>query len=238
LFSFGRLTLFRKLFDYYIPMEQAWPTIRGHAVHNLLERVIITDMVDGYSEPWKERRLSIEVPHPDDSERVLTVSGQYDVYYPWLERLIDYKTASRIPSEPYEGHVLQVNTYAALLREAGYGVDELYLVYINFQKHVVLPVEVIPHEVMLDAIQQTAWFLQECLEQRVLPPRSDWCNPLVEQHFCPFYEFCKANPDWHQVPEGAVFAEGKAWTRDEWHHELFKRESQPPKRRTEWIEEV
>lgn len=224
LFGFNRLGLYRKLVDYYEELDDTMARMLGSGVHLYLEHVRLPGR-------WAdEERLSIEVPHPDDDSRVLTVSGQFDSLYLDGKDLYDFKTTSRIPSEPYESHVMQINTYAELVRqnptiEEGHYIEprRLFLVYITRKKTKTVQVPLYDSETMQEAIAQQAWWLQDYLDHRAVMSRDEGCVPYVEAHFCPFYEVCKASPDWHHIEDGMVLAEDRLWTRAEWDAERERR---------------
>lgn len=225
LFGFMRLTVLRALTQYYITPEDAWHAIRGTWWHRAFEKQVLPGQWDLEHRVEMERRMWMKLEDPMNPGEWMYVSGQSDLYvHPktGVGYILDYKTSkSRLPTKPYESWVGQANGYAVMTREVlGYPVEAIYIEAMNNEGFRVLEVPLLDHDEHLRTITNTAFWLRDAIQNRVLMTRDQGCKPHIERHFCPFHDLCKAYPQTVHVPEGMVFAEDTLWPVDKWEERL------------------
>ena len=108
--------------DHPYPMDprDGYNLFRGQIGHAIVERYHGAEIL------LSEERLSAEIDG-------VTVTGQPDAVVDTESRhLDDYKTTKRIPREPYEHHIEQLNIYAWLLKRAkGIKIKTAAIVYLD-----------------------------------------------------------------------------------------------------------
>ncbi len=108
--------------DHPYPMDprDGYNLFRGQIGHAIVESYHGAEIL------LSEERLSAEIGG-------VTVTGQPDAVVDTERRhLDDYKTTKRIPREPYEHHIAQVNVYAWLLHRAkGVEIETASIVYLD-----------------------------------------------------------------------------------------------------------
>lgn len=114
-----RKAVLQKIIKHYIRPEDCIPMVRGTLVHGGLETIEIDRAM------IREERYKANLPsYPE-----VMVSGQVDQYNPKFKRLEDAKTTRNVPNDIPDYHLMQLATYAWLLRWNGY---EVYHVAINY----------------------------------------------------------------------------------------------------------
>lgn len=119
--------------DHPYPMDprDAYNLFRGQIGHTIVESYHGSEIL------LSEERLSAEIAG-------VTVTGQPDAVVDTEHRhLDDYKTTKRIPREPYEHHIAQVNVYAWLLHKAkGVEIKTASIVYLDMGgvAHLAVPI--------------------------------------------------------------------------------------------------
>lgn len=192
--DFIRKTLFSKLIDYYVEPSKGYYAVRGTWVHEGMRRVYLNP---DFGELVREKRLTL----PGTS-----ITGQVDCYYGACNRLVDYKSTSRMLDHPRPSHVRQLNGYVELLRANGYKVDDAYISYLSYSQHQRVPVPVWERERTQELLTDTIQFFQQCMDNREVPPRDLCAGPdrWFMCRYCAFQDICADHPDWWTVPEGAV----------------------------------
>lgn len=117
-----RRSVLERLLSYYPKMEQVYPMLRGTLVHAGLE---------AFSAPGVEKEVFLHADIPGE-DKVLT--GKADVYVPRYKRLIDWKTASRIPTHIKPAHLFQLAIYAWLLRWMDHPVEAVAINYVGWKQ--------------------------------------------------------------------------------------------------------
>lgn len=168
--------------DWYVKPSQQYWSWRGQLVHLLLEG---TDRRDAI----RERRYEREVP-----EHGVRLSGQVDLLYPARKLLVDYKTIRKLPNEPKDGHVLQLNIYRWLLAKGReYGnqvpveieVDNLGLMYFDMSGVRKFRAPLMDLDEIQDFVVQKTGEIQTAIQTdgQVLPP----VLPKAERWLCRGY---------------------------------------------------
>jgi len=140
----------------------------GNGIHELLQNYLI-------KKGWR-----IEYP-VSRQFKYLRLVGHIDLYEPRQNIVVEIKTTSKIPREPYTEHVRQINTYAYLLGT----MPTLYLIYIDRMGDI--KVFNIPrnYELWKDMIKR-AYYLYYSIRDNKEPRREK--NHLCE--YCPFKDKC------------------------------------------------
>jgi len=197
-----RRSLLSHLVDYYIEPQHGYYSARGRIIHDGQQLAAVQFLTDEI-EVETEKRLHVNVAGQD-------ISGKFDIYYVRRGLLLDYKSTSRIPEEPYPNHIQQLNAYAYILMRNGYTVNEMGLVYMTFSGEKMMPVEIWPPDETEALLEELVNFYVEYLHEHKVPPRSACVNAQSGWicRFCPFQRFCKEYPTEFVLPE--------KWLSDEW----------------------
>ncbi len=95
----------------------------GNGLHNQLQEYLV-------SQGWKSE---VEVSWNFKYFRLI---GHIDLYNPTNNTVLEIKTTNKIPDNPYPNHVMQLNSYQAMIK-----AEKGYLIYISRNGQV----EVFPH---------------------------------------------------------------------------------------------
>ena len=191
--DFLRKTVLYHLLNYYVAPSIAYYSTRGKWAHTSKRAVYLSPE---FGETVREKRLPLLSVDPD-------ISGQIDIYYTRYHRLVDYKTVSRIPDTPRPEHIRQINAYAELLRANAFQVDDAFITYLSYSKHLRMLVEVWERDRTQAMLREMISFYKKCLEDRVVPPR-DLCAGEGRWwicKYCPFNEECQKHPEWWEIEE-------------------------------------
>ncbi len=112
--------------------------------------------------------------------RYFRLVGHADLYHPGKNIVIELKTTSRVPDKPYHSHIMQLNSYQAMLR-----AEKGYLIYIARDGRV----EVYPHKYDKQLWNQTikrAFHYYFSLQKKRTPKPEP--SPLCK--YCPFKWKC------------------------------------------------
>ena len=101
------------------------------------------------------------------------------------------------PPRAYAGHILQICTYAALLRENGIQIEAAEVVYLDMEKILRVSIDLMSHVEVLDLIRdRLPGFVQHDLPEPLAPIRGE--QPW-ECRYCVVAEQCQAIADGKQV---------------------------------------
>jgi CRISPR/Cas system-associated exonuclease Cas4 (RecB family) len=162
--------------DIYVSPDQLWYAFRGQMFHNIAQSAALDDWV-------VEQRFYRDIAG-------VIISGQVDIIYPGRKLLQDYKTTKWIKDElvPYAEHALQANIYAWLV-EPQYEIESMEIVYMDMNRVLVVPVELMPRRAVVAKVAGRVSSLKRALEGRKLPPKVD-ADGLWQCHFCSHDTFC------------------------------------------------
>lgn len=138
-----RRTQWQAAHTYAVDPRSAYNLFRGQIGHAIIESHHGSEIL------LSEERLSATFAG-------VTITGQPDAVVDTKRRhLDDYKTTARVPREPYENHIAQVNLYVWLLhRAAKVSIQTASILYLDMRSVARLPVPIWSR-------QQTERFLRE-----------------------------------------------------------------------------
>lgn len=119
------------------------------------------------------------------------VHGRIDEYDPKTCKLLEKKSTRRIPREPHEHHVRQMQYYRVLLEKNGMPVKEAAILYIDVDSATATAYRVDINGVSIEEVEkemlERAETLKKALKLGILPPRKvSWtCFG-----YCPFFGWC------------------------------------------------
>ncbi len=169
--------------DIYQPFQRYYQPQYGTAIHNALE-------LHKNGEYIVESRLTWEI-EPDKY-----ISGQIDAYHKPTRTLIDYKTTSNIgtKSSVSPEHTKQANIYTWLSEKNTRVVDNIQILYLDPQRHLVLPVKKQSEEELMDWLEPAFETLYKAFNEDIAPPKKVCflCNGYnkFKKIYCPAYKLC------------------------------------------------
>ena len=157
--------------QYALTPKQAFWMWRGSLVHQMLEDHQPDEVL------LAEKRLFAKLGK-------ITLTGKPDALLAG-NHLADYKSTDRLPREPREHHIDQLNVYAWLLAQNGMHAESAEIVYVTMMEPRRLPVE-------LATLTDTQAYIEaraKRLVQKQLPPREEtW-----ECRYCAVSVACQAH---------------------------------------------
>lgn len=170
--------------DIFERPEDYYARYRGTAFHALEERAGPFDGV------VQESRLFGSVGVLGEP---CTVSGSPDWFDEGSGILRDTKSTARIPSEPYQHHIEQVNIYRWLIHKNSGRVNRAQLDYSDMRSHKLMDVPLWPLDV-------TEAFIVKCLEPLVRSKQTGTLPPVLEDfpsawecRYCSVKDICVDN---------------------------------------------
>lgn len=164
-------------YDYWLDPKEVWPIARGTLLHRALQ------------DPGEGVEVELELARPLAVDgRVYLIEGIVDYWDKERSLLLDYKSTTWVPKEPYESHVWQLRVYAWLLSER---VERAVLLYFDSVNQALFPVSLVSDEEVQRYLADHVRAYEQAMSGKKLPPVLGPDQARVMCARCPVRDLCE-----------------------------------------------